>query len=168
AQETAAFEELAGKRLVALEDALREQFRALRSELVDEAHRIEHTAAERLEQARSLVTSATGRIEQAAASPDNRRVADVQPAAFDKVAGQWALELREAVREHIEVLDELNGLHASASEQLDVARALTAGALRSGTEALRSMTLPTRGDKPERSPIHWTAPPGLTPFPGGR
>lgn len=157
-QETAAFEELAGKRLVELEGALRAQFEALRSELVDEARRIQDTAVERLEQARSLVTSATGRIEQAAATRDDtRRVADVRPAAFDKVTGQRALELQEAVREHMELLDELNVLHASASEQLDEARALTAGALRSGIEALRR-DIATALQQAEPSPIHWTAP----------
>jgi len=192
AQEAAAFEDLAGKRLVELEDALQAQFQALRSELVDEAQRIQGTAVERLEQARSLVTSATGRIEESAATPDDtRRPADVQRAALDTVTSGRALELQEAVREHIELLDELNGLHASASEELDKARALTDGALRSGIEALGNdiatalrqtgrpepavpaapsppvSTPPTSGVEPEPSPIHWTSPPGLPQPPGG-
>jgi hypothetical protein len=167
AQETAAFEELAGKRLVELGHALQAQFQALRGELADEAQRIQDTAVERIDQARSLVTSASRRDEQAAAAGDDtRRLAHVQRAAFDKVTGQRALELQEAVREHIELLDKLNGLHVSASEALDEARALTAGALRSGIEALG--TSPTRGDESEPSLIHWTAPPGLPQFPGGR
>jgi len=171
-EEAAAFGELAGRRLVELEDALQAQFQALRSELVDEAQRIQVTAVERIDQARSLVTSASGRIEEpAAARDDARRVADVQPTAFDTDMGQRALERQDAVREHLELLEELNGLHESASERLDEARALTAGALRSGIEALRSdvgAALRQTG-RPERanvtaaepSPIHWMAP--LTP-----
>ena len=193
AQEAEAFEELAGNRLVELEAALQAQFQALRSELVDEAQRIQGTAVERLDQARSLVTSATGRIEQSAATlDDTRKLAGVQRAAFDKVTNQQALELQEAVQEHKELLNDLNGLHASASEQLDKARALTAGALRSGIEALGSdidtalrqtgrpepavpaapsppvSTRHPSGDEPTPSSIHWTSPPGLPQPPGGR
>jgi hypothetical protein len=172
AQEAAAFDELAGERLVELEGALRAQFEGLRGELVDQARRIQDTAVARLDHARSLVTSATDRIEQAAATTgdDSQRLADLQQAAFDKVRSQRALELQETVRDHIRLLDE--------------ARALAAGALRSGVEALGGDSAPppapegarpvvaaagssplvgaaVTSDEPEPSAIRWTAPSAL-------
>lgn len=155
-EERAAFEELASERLVGLEHALQAQFQALRDELVDEALRIQHDAVERIDQARSLVTSETSPIEPVGAARDDiRRVTGGEAEAVDKRAGQGVLELREAVREQIELLDELTSLHASASEQLDEARALTAGALRSGIEGLRRgiATALWQTGRPERANV---------------
>jgi hypothetical protein len=137
-EERAAFEALAGERFVELDNALRARFQALRAELVDEAARTQHTALERIDQARSLLMSDAGRLAQAVAPRDEaRQVPGVDTAVSDEVMSRRILEFQKTVREQIDLIDELDGLQAAASERLDEARALTAGALRGGMEGLR-------------------------------
>jgi hypothetical protein len=114
AEKTAEIISAAAEQRTALEEALHAQFQALHGELIAEGRRIHEITRERIEEARSRFAARE----------------------TERVTAHRVLEIQNTVREQIALLDELDRVHASMSEQLSQARALAAGALRGGIESL--------------------------------